>query len=139
MLQGHPTGAREENVLSQRSYTRSKWQDGKFGKEEEYISNAVGTLVLIPVNFAWNFGLADFAQNLDPQHCAFAGSAEFPQWQKYEFGVSCARGNKCALDTHNTGAAFWKVLVKRREAKNQINLEKCATTTTTLERHFGKF
>ncbi|KAJ7101893.1 hypothetical protein C8R44DRAFT_746935 [Mycena epipterygia] len=53
--------------------------------------------VLITTDFARNFGLADFARNFEPPHCAFAGSVEFPQWRKYEFGISCARGNKCAF------------------------------------------
>ncbi|KAJ7112472.1 hypothetical protein C8R44DRAFT_741562 [Mycena epipterygia] len=59
-----------------------KRMDGKFGKEEDFYF----ARILIVVNFARNFGLADFARNFDPQYCVFAGSAEFPQWRKYEFG-----------------------------------------------------
>ncbi|KAJ7124514.1 hypothetical protein C8R44DRAFT_734986 [Mycena epipterygia] len=66
-------------------------EDGKFGKEEHFYF----AWVLIAVNFARNFGLADFARDFDPQHCAFAGSAEFPQWRKYQFGrtVTAERGS----------------------------------------------
>ncbi|KAJ7096791.1 hypothetical protein C8R44DRAFT_748587 [Mycena epipterygia] len=65
ILQGPPTGVREENG----------------GQDSFHFAQ-----VLIAVNFARNFGLTDFARDFDPQHCAFAGSAEFPQWRKYEFG-----------------------------------------------------
>ncbi|KAJ7099141.1 hypothetical protein C8R44DRAFT_747827 [Mycena epipterygia] len=58
-----------------RSTINSILEDGKFGKEEEFYF----ARVLITTDFARNFGLADFARNFEPTHCAFAGSAEFPQ------------------------------------------------------------
>ncbi|KAJ7101949.1 hypothetical protein C8R44DRAFT_746979 [Mycena epipterygia] len=89
ILQGTPTGAREENggqdsAIPEKLYEVQMALMGKFGKEED----PHFARVLIAVNFARNFGLTDFARDFDPQHCAFAGSPEFPQWRKYEFGVS---------------------------------------------------
>ncbi|KAJ7086925.1 hypothetical protein C8R44DRAFT_752343 [Mycena epipterygia] len=82
-------------------------EDGKFEKEEEYISNAVGALLLLVTStltsFEFQLWAIFFPQFLlcagfdrsqlcaefrTRRLCAFAGSAVFPQWRKYEFGVS---------------------------------------------------